>query len=164
MPESDIIYKDAQLKLKGIYDLKLMYKKIYEWLQDEGFEIKEKYYVERIKPFGKIIEFEWECQQSEGEYFKYQINLKCFVIGANQIEVEKDNEKLKLTKSELELTFNAKLIRNANNKWADDSFIKKLYEEYFIKDEIEHQKIEVYKEVHDLMAEIKNFINLYHFE
>ena len=118
----------------------------------------------RVKPFGKILEFEWGCKQDEGQYFRYEMSMKCFIIGANEVEVEKDGEKLKLTKSEIELTFNANLILNAHDKWSDDGFFKKLYEKYFIQDEIDHQKIELYKEIHDLMGEVKNFINLYHFE
>ena len=164
MSESNTIYDGAKLKFKGVYDLPLMYKKIYEWLQDEGFNINEKYYIEHVKPFGKIIEFEWECKQDEGEYFRYEMSMKCFIIGANDVETEKDGEKFKLTKSEIELTFNANLITNAHDRFGDDTFVKKMYEKYFIEDEIEHQKIELYTEVHDLMGEVKNFINLYHFE
>ena len=168
MPKEDSIIVDSKVKYKGTFDLKLLYKKIREWLLREGYsdpcEGGEKKYSERVKPGGKQIEFVWEAKKGEeAGYFDLNIKLSFFLNALNEVEIEKDGKKIKLDNGEIEVVFNSALVRNANDKWDEGGFMFKIYERYIIGDKIEHFKIELYKDSNKLIDEVKNFFSLYRF-
>lgn len=168
MPKEDSIIKDSKVKYKGIIDLKLIYKKLREWLMREGYSDPcnegEKKYSERIKPTGKQMEIVWESKKKEEVgYFTLQIKIEFFINNLNEVEVEKDGRKIKLDSGEFEVKFSSNLIRNADGKWDEDSFMFKIYERFIIKDKIDQFKIVLYKDTNKLIDEVKNFFNLYRF-
>ncbi len=168
MSKEDVIIKEIKIKYKGIFDLSLLYKKLREWLMDTGFsdpiEDGEKKYGERIKPNGKQIEIVWETSKKAEDYFKLKIDIRFFINGLTEAEVEREGKKIKLDNCELEMVFVSTLIRDADNKWEHDHpFMFKLYEKYIIKHKIEEFKIELYKATNRYVDEVKNFLNLYRF-
>lgn len=163
MSKLEEVYPSGKYKWKGSVDLKVLYKKIYEWLKDEEYVVYEKSYGVRLKPNGKQLEIVWEATKDESPYFLKRISLEFFGIGLNDVEVERDGKNLKLQKGELEVGFKAELVLNASDDWKE-GFVHTLYEKYMIDEKIEEEKIELYKDLHDLVAEIKTFLALYHFE
>ncbi len=167
MAKEDGIFNDSKIKYKGIADLSLFYNKLREWLMDLKYsdpkdtEIK---YSEKIKPSGKTIEVLWEVSKSEqAEYFKIKIGIKMYLVNINEAETEINGRKIKLDNGDFEIKLSSSLIRNANNKWDENSMMFKIYERYIIPRMIEHYKIETYKDSVKIMDEIKNFFNLYRF-
>lgn len=168
MPKEDTIISGAKVKYKGTFDLGLLYKNLRDWFMRVDFadpcESGEKKYSERVKPGGKQIEVVWETKKKwEGGYFSLQINISFFITGLNEVEVEREGKKIKLDNADIEIVFNSSLVRNADKKWNEDSFMFKFYERYIIPDKIEHFKIELYKNTNALIDEVKNFFNLYRF-
>ena len=57
MAERDPIISGAKVKYTGAFDAQLLYRKMQEWVKRAKFPLpKEVRYVERVKPFGKIID------------------------------------------------------------------------------------------------------------
>ena len=166
MPEKDVIIAESKVKYIGVFDLLLLYKKLQRWIKERRFaEVKEVKYVERIKPFGKILDLVWETSRSEvGEYLSLELEVKILAVGINDVEVDTPSGKLKLNKAELEITFSSALVRNNKKEWADTSLLKRIYEKYIIVNQIEHFKIELYKDTEKLVDETKNFLALYRFK
>lgn len=169
MVKEESIIRDSKVKYKGNFDLKLIYKKLREWLMREGYsdpcEGGEKKYGERVKPKGKQVEIVWEAtKKEEAGYFIRSIKLSFFINELVEVEVEKDGRKIKLDSGEIEIGFNSSLLRNAGSPaWDEHSLMFRFYERFIIADKIEAFKIEVYKDTNKLMDEVKNFLNLYKF-
>ncbi len=163
MSTTEVVYPSGKFKWKGTVDLKLLYVKIHDWLAEEEYSISEKSYGERIKPFGKQIEIIWEATKNEGSYFRKNISLEFFGIGFNDVEVERDGKSLKLQKGELEIGFKAEIVLNASDDWRKGA-MHTLYAKYLINEQIDEEMIALYTDTHDLIAELKTFLALYHFE
>ena len=167
MADFDPIIKDSHVKYSGVFDAQLLYKKMDEWVKRAKFgKIREVKYVERVKPFGKIIDFSWECNKSElGGYIGIELKIKFLIVGLTEVEVDQGGSKLKLNKADLDVTFSSELIRNAdkNAGWNDKSVLRKLYERFIVKNQIEHFKIGLYKDTEKIIDETKNFLALYRF-
>ncbi len=169
MPKEDSIISDSKIKYKGNFDLKLLYKKLREWLLREEYSDPcsdggEKKYAERVKPGGKQVEIVWNTSKGEeGGYFSLQIKIEFFINNLNEIDADRNGRKIKLDSGEAEVKFSSILVRNADKKWNEKSLMFKIYERYIIRDKIEHFKIELYKDTNKLIDEVKNFFNLYRF-
>jgi len=167
MPKEEAIISDAKVKYKGPFDFLLLYKKLKEWFLREGYGDafkNEKKYAEKIKPNGKNIEIVWEMsRKEEQDYFEVKINISFFAVNLTEVEVEKNGKRIKLSNAEIEIKFDSKLVRNANNKWDENSLMFKFYEKYFAQDRIEFFRIECYQDTQNLIDETKNFFNLYRF-
>ncbi len=165
MPKEENIFRDSKVKYRGIFDVSLLYKKLREWYMREGYDDpKEIKYVEKIKPEGKQIEIAWETDKiEEAGYFKLVQEIKFYVTRLSEIDVERDGQKIKLDKCDIELAFSSKVVANADEKWKEYSFMFKMYERYIIKYRLEELKIDVYKDTSKIMEEVKNFLNLYKF-
>ena len=165
MPDKDPIIKEGKVKYSGPFDLELLYKKLQEWIRRARFKPpQEKRYVERVKPFGKIVDIAWETSKAQlDEYLKMELEVRFLIVGLSDIEVDQGGKKVKLQKADLEITFSSALVRNAKSEWTDKSVMRKLYERYIIPDKVEYYKIELYKDTEKVMDETKNFLALYRF-
>lgn len=162
--DEEYVAKDVKIKWKGNFEMELVYKKIKQWFDSRGYSnFKELKYIERVKPNGKQLEIAWEAKKEVSDYFVNCIQLTFLVIGLNSVEVEKDGKKIKMHNAEIEMVFNAFLIKNANKKFTEETFMKKLYESYIIKDRIEEYKIEIYDNIYGLVNEVKLMLELYEF-
>ncbi len=162
MTKTEEIYPKAKFKWKGTCDLKLLYSKIKTWIEEEEYAVSEKSYGERVKPNGKQLEIVWEARKEEGSYFQKKIFLEIFGIGISEVEVEREGKRLKLHSGELEISLHAEITLNASDDW-HDGFVHTLYQDYIIKEKIDEEKINLYKDVHNFMDEVKAFLSLYSF-
>ena len=160
MSEKEGIYK-LKLKWKGVYDLKALYSNLKEWLEVEDFKWSEKNYVEKIKPKGKQVEINWEGVRAKDDYYTHIIKLTFFGISVEPHEMEKDGKMVKVNKGELELHFEAYIIRNPKDKWREGSLIKFLYDRYVMYDIYEENKIKLYSDVTSLIDEAKLLLTMY---
>ncbi len=166
MADKDPILDGVKVRYTGVFDATLLYKRLAEWIKKEKFkEPKEVRYVERVKPIGKIIDIVWTSSREELDgYILMELDLKIFIVGMNDVELDRPNGKLKLNKADLEISFTATLIRNAKNEWNDKSLFKRFYEKYFIAQSIESFKIKLYRDTEKIIDETKNFLALYSFK
>lgn len=165
MSDRDVIVGESSVKYSGVFDMPLLYRRIQEWLTRMRFSApKEVKYVERIKPFGKVIDFVWKTSKKElDDYVKLEMEIKFLIIGLQEVEVDSPNGKLKLNKGEVQINFSSAMVRNDKGDWADDSMFRKIYERYIIADNIERLKIDLYKNTEAVVDETKNFLALYRF-
>lgn len=162
MAKTDEIYPKAKFKWKGTCDLKLLYRNIKTWLEEEEYAVSEKSYGERVKPNGKQLEIVWEAGKEEGSYFAKKIYLEIFGLGISDVEVEREGKRLKLHSAELEISLRAEITLNASDEW-HDGLAHTIYQDYIVKEKIDEEKINLYGDVHNLMDEIKAFLSLYSF-
>jgi len=158
----------AKIKWKGSFDFAVLYRKLKDWLNAESYpDPTEDFYGERIKPTGKKnIEIVWSASKDEEDYFKHQVKVVFYGTDISDKEVVKDGKKLELKDGTIEMKISSTLIIDANEKFGkgpNEPYKQKIYERYFVADNIEKNKIELYEKTLDLIEETKNFLNMYQF-
>ncbi len=165
MPKEESIV-DTKLKHRGVFDLELLYNKLRNWLLNEDYSDPvtsgEKKYAEKVKPNGKQIEIVWESSKEKEEgFFLIKIKISFYVIGLNEIEVERDGKMIKLDKAEVDMKFSSSVTINAKEKFDESGLMYKIYKRYMIREKIEEIKIECYKDTNNLISEVKSFLSMY---
>ncbi len=165
MPDQIIVVPAVKLKWKGIFDFEGLYKKMKFWLEFQGYgderkNFREEKYVEQVKPTGKIYEIVWKGEKNISDYFSFIIKITFLGLNIEQVETQKEGKKVKMSKGEIEIKFTAILVKNRQNKWKPDSFIKKIYENFISRDRIEEYKIDIYKKLYELHDEVKAYLDL----
>ena len=165
MSEKEYIIKDLKLRYVGIFDFADLYKKMKGWLEFNGYgdalkNFKEEKYVERVKPDGKQIEIAWVGKREVSDYFNNIIEVTFFVIGLQKVDVEEDGKKIGTNKGDIELKFNAYLVKDSKNKFHDRPFVRRIYEKYLIKDAIEQYKIDLYTKANGFYDEVRSYLNI----
>ena len=153
------------IKDKGIFDMSELYILIKEWLSWEGFgdekqTFQEEAYVERIKGDSKQIEIKWRAEKFLGPYISHVINITFNIVGMQDIEIEIDGKKIGTNKLDLALRIDAEIITDRQEKFKKKKFLKKLYENYIIKERISASKGLLNSKAYTLADEIKGYLEL----
>ncbi len=168
MPKKETIFKEAEIKIKkAVFPLKELYQHMKDWFDDEGFDVTEKKYQEKIKPSGREIEIKWECTKEIDEYSMYVIKLTYKTIGINDIKIKQEGQDVKMQTGELSVKVTAELVLDYNEKWEQHPFVKLLqsfYEKYLYAGTITTMKNELWDKAWKCHKEIKSYLNLYKYE
>ncbi len=162
MAEKDTIYT-GKVQDKAIFDFSELYSFCYKWLVDENYDVTEGKYQEKVNPNGKEVEIEWEALKEITDYFRFKISVNWRIIGLKDVEVEKDNAKIKLNKGNLEIKVKAVLEKDYESRWEKNAFfnfLRGIYDKYIIKSRIEHYEEKLFSEADEFLAEIKSFLSL----
>ena len=163
MPELDKLIK-TKIKHSGVFDFKELYRILYEWFMDKGYDFNEKGYKEVVGAGGaKEIELEWECVRKVSDYFRFNIKAKWHIIGMTTVEVEIDGEKKKMNKGQFELAVECALIKDYEDRWANKPFFKFLrtfYDKYLIKEKTDQFEGRLIGEMDEFVGQCKSFLAL----
>jgi len=160
------LLEGEKITYDGVFDLRELYKHLYEWLTWRKFDVAEKKYKEKVKATGKDISIKWEATKDLDEYSSFTIEMNANLIGLNDVEVQKESAKVKMQKGEISIDVSASLITDKMEIWQSKpafSFLQKFYEKYLYKGSIDKMKAELWKTGWDFYNEVKAFLNLYRF-
>ncbi len=163
MAELDKLFS-TKIKHKGIFDFKELYRVLYEWLLNEGYDVNEKGYKEVVGAGGaKELEIEWIAYRKVSDYFRYQFKIRWIILGMTDVEVEIDGVKQKMNKGQVELTVSSILEKDYESRWENRAFFKflrTLYDRYLIPARIESYEGTLLTEMDEFIAQIKAFLTM----
>jgi hypothetical protein len=163
MVEKDPIIKE-KIKYSGLGDLKSAYKYAREWLENEGFNLIEDSYSEKISGSSKEIEIEWTAARKMTDYFKVTLKLKWRILGMSDVEVEIDGRKKNMNKfSDFSIEIKGVLEKDYSNKWegsAMNKFFKDVYNKYVIPQRTDEKEGQVVGTVQSFKEEMKAYLEL----
>ncbi len=160
MAEKDQVFS-GKTKYTGIWDFEGVYRFVYDWFIDKGYKIIEKGYTEKIKPGGKEIEIHWDAKRKISDYFRFVIKSDWLILGMSEVEVQKENAKVKMNKGYIEIKFTAVLEKDYEHRWENSSFLKFLrgvYDRYIIKSRIEAYENKLLDETDEVIAQFKSYL------
>ena len=161
MVEKDNLFA-SKVKHKGIFDFKELYRILYEWFKEEGYEVGESTYKESVGAGGaKQIEIKWVAFRKVSDYFKFVIKTDWLIMGMTDVEVEIDGVKQKMNKAQLELSIKTILEKDYESRWETNPFMKfmrTLYDRYLIPARIENYEGKLLSEMDEYIAQIKSFL------
>jgi len=161
--EKDRLF-ETKIKNKGVFDFKGVYKVLYEWLVDQGYDVNEKGYKENIGAGGaKEIEIEWRAFRKISDYFRDVLELRWQILGMTNVEVEIDGVKQKMNKGQFEIRIKSVLEKDYESRWENKPFFKflrTLYDKYLIPARIEQYEGKLLAEMDELVAQCKAYLSL----
>lgn len=153
------------IRYKGVFDFEGLYRMMHAWIINKRFLFHEKLYKDKVyTPFGNELEIEWEAEKKVTEYIKQHIAIKFHLWDFAEVEVIKDGKKVKMTKSRMEIKFDATLEFDYMKKFEKGGkFAEKLgkfYQEKIIYWEwrIKYANPLAYQ-IYDLHNKVKTFLN-----
>jgi hypothetical protein len=162
MSEKDKIC-EAKVKHDGIFDYKEVYRFLYAWLTDFEYFMEERNYTEKVKPEGKEVEIHWIARRKISDYFRFVLKVDWLILGMTNIEVMKDNLKVKANKGVLEIKVTGFLEKDYENRWENTSFLRFLrgvYDRFVIRGRIEDYEDKLCEELDEFVAQAKAFLAL----
>ena len=163
MPELDPLIK-TKVKHTGTFDFKELYRILFEWFIDHDYDFNEKSYKEVVGAGGaKDLEIEWDCVRKVSDYFKFEIVTKWQIFGMTAVEVEIDGVKQKMNKGQLIIEIKSVVIKDYEDRWANQPFFKFLrtfYDKYLIRERVEQYEKKLILEMEEYVAESKSFMAL----
>ena len=163
MPEKDNLF-ETKVKQKGIFDFKEVYRILYEWLVDHGYDVNEKSYKESVGAGGlKEVEIEWDATRKVSDYFKFNLKADWHITAMTNVETEIDGIKKSMNKGDFEVKFKSVLIKDYEERWTTSPFIKfirGIYDKYIIRERVEQYEGKLIEEMEQLVAECKAFLSL----
>jgi hypothetical protein len=162
MAQKEQVYKEKITQI-GYWDYGEVYAMLYNWLKDNGYNISEDSYKEKLSSNGKEILIEWKAGKKVTDYFKYNITLSWHILGMKDAEVEIDGKKTKTNKGELEVTFRGTIIKDYESQWESKiiwKFLRGMYEQYIIKKTIDEYSGDLEDDVKDMISDLKSFLRI----
>lgn len=166
MAERDYIVDKLSLTYEGLFSVKDLYKMIDEWFRWKGYDKREKKNIEIINPEGKYIELVLEPWKKVTDYAKNVIGIRIQMFDIKEVEVEKDNTKIKLNQGKVHFVFDGILETDYEARWEGKPifyFLRTVFDKYFYKPFTQGFQAGVAADVKDLHGQIKAFLNLYRF-
>jgi len=164
MAEQDKVFSTLT-KYSGIFSFKDFYKFCYDWLKDEtGLAVfSEKKYKEQLSGDAKKIEIAWIGERELTDYFKLKIEVNFLVIGLTEIEITKDNKKIKTNKGSVEMKIAGSLVRDYKGKFektAFQKFLRGVYEKLVIPSRVDEFQEKVVIECNKFLEQAKAYLDL----
>lgn len=160
MAEKDTIYK-GKVKQTGVFNFKELYSFVYDYLIEDGYDLTEKTYSEKVTGDSKMIEIKWEANKKVSDYFKFQIKLDWQIIGMKEVDVDREGKKVKTNSGSIEIKFSGVLIKDYENRWEDNpvyKFLRGVYDRYIIRNRIEQFEQKLIGEIIDTLNQCKSFL------
>jgi len=162
MGEKSEVLKEA-IKHKGFFTYSEVYNFCYNWIKDEGYNVSEKKYEEKISSFGKEILIEWEAKKKISDYFRNIISMKWHILGMNDAEVEINGKKEKTNKGEVKITIAAELESDYEKSWEKNpwwKFLRGTYDKYIIRTTKEAYEDRLQSKAESYVENVKSFLRL----
>ncbi len=162
MSEKDTIFS-GKIKQAGLFSFKDLYSFMFEWLEEDGYNVIEKGYSEKIAGDSKDIEIKWEAKKKVSDYFRFVIKLDWRILGMKSIEAQKGDKKVKTNTGVLEIKFTGTLEKDYDGQWETNAFMKFLrgiYDRYIIRSRIQDYEGKLFGETQELIDQCKAFLVL----
>lgn len=160
MAEKDTIIK-GKLKQSGIFNFNEFYEFAYHWLMEEGYDVNEKKYSEKVEGDAKKIEISWEGSKKVSDYFKYILGVEWQILGLKKTEVMREGKKIKTNTGQIEMRFKAVIVKDYESRWEDNpifKFLRGVYDRYIIRSRIDEYEDKVVEDLDELIAQCKSFL------
>jgi hypothetical protein len=162
MPEKNQIFSQ-KIKQKGFWNFTDLYNFCYMWLKDEGYNVSENEYTEKLVGNGKELVIKWEAKKKVSDYFLNMIEVKWRILGMQDAEVEKEGKKEKTNKGEVGFEITGTLLRDWEERWERNpsyKFFRGIYDKYIIKSTTEQYEDRLEAKCVSFVEQIKAFLQI----
>lgn len=167
MSEKKLVVDQMKLTYSGLFDLNGLYKVIDSWFYEKGYDKWELKNYEQVLPTGKDVEIELLPWKKTTDYFKNIIRIRMRCTSVKDVEVEKEDVKVKINQGYVQMIFDAYLESDYDNFWEDKPFlffIRTLFDKIIFRSYFERHEKWLVNDLYDIHSRIQRFLNLYRYE
>jgi len=161
--EKDTIFSSS-MSYGGIFSFSDFYQFCYDWLGEEtGLDISEDKYAEKLVGDSKDIDIEWTGVKKVTDYFKFEVGVVFQIRGLAEVEMQKDDKKIKTNKGKVKVKVKGNLIRDYDGKFeknAFQKFLRSIYEKWIIKSRIDQFEGKLFEDCDGFLGQAKAFLAL----
>ena len=164
MSEPEMIVVGTRISYEGIFSLDGLYQAIYKWMIDRNYDRDDKVHTESIKPDGKHIDIELECDRSIDDYTKYLIRVRIFASHIKDVTVEMDGRKQRLNEGKVMVILDSWVKTDWQDRMESKPvyhIIRSMYNKYIFKGEQGPHQKKLKEETVHLQHTIGNYLNLW---
>jgi len=144
------------IEKKGLFDYYSLYNLISEWYSSHKYDFNEVEFSTKTKPQGKEYTIEYEGSRKVTDYIKFYIVTRIEISGAKTLNIKTTKQQ----KGHVKVFLKAYYEKDYKDKWKYFPFIRKIYENYIIKEKILKYEGKLWSEANNLIDEIKKSLNL----
>ena len=153
------------IKFEGVFDWPGLYKLMFDWMEERGFETHDKTYKHSAGPLGPEEEHIIYGESKETEYVMFKISLDVHTWKVQKAEVMKDGKKQKLNTALIRIRISPEIIYDYQGKFEETSFLEKVREFYhkhvFIEEDMGLIQDKLYYMTYKFHEAIKEYLGLY---
>ncbi len=154
------IFRDAQLKVNGIFDLFRVREAIAGAISARKYFMFEKANSVREMPEGKEYEMEFAAFKKVDDYVKFSITVKFLIQNFNEVE----SEGKILGSGIATISFTSEMEKDWKKRFGGTGFknlVREVYEKYVVPEKLLKREVELYNEAKDIMNEAKSVLEMY---
>jgi hypothetical protein len=163
MVEKETVFS-SKVKYGGIFPFSDFYQFCYNWMVDEeGYEVAETKYTEKIKGDGKDVKYEWVATKKITDYIKFEIKINVEIIALKKVEVMQGNAKVKTNDGTIEIKVKGTMLRDYEGKFetnAFQKFLRSIYEKWIIVATINQFEEKLVTTCDEFLAQAKSYLDL----
>lgn len=166
MPERRIVVDELKLEYEGLFDVKEFFNLIENFFFDRKYDKREIKNVESVTPNGKNIEVVLMPWKTISDYAKYEIKLRIWIKNMKNVDVVKDDTKLKLQQGKIIIILDGYLTTDVEGRWESKPwffFLRTIFDKYIYRPHTSKWEEGVIQHVKELHTELKSFLNLQRF-
>ncbi len=166
MPERRIVVDELRLEYEGLFDVKEFFRLIENFFYDRKYDKREIKNIEQVTPSGKNIEVVLMPWRTISDYAKYEIKLRIWIKGMKNVDVVKDDTKLKLQQGKIIMIIDGYLTTDVEGHWEGKPFfffLRTIFDKYIFRLYTSKWEAGLVEHVKELHTEIKSFLNLQRF-
>lgn len=163
MSQKKVIIDAAKIKQESVFNTSELYKSMFVWFANYGYDFAEEEYHEKDNGKNKDIKFYWVAEKKIDRYIKWALEINVMILGMESVEIERNGLKLKTNKCSIEFKVNASLVKDYDNAWSKGfmAFLRKIYDQVVARQRYVRMEDELIRETNKFIDEVKAFLNLY---
>ncbi len=175
-PEPFQIFKTS-IKFKEVFDLQGLYTLMHALLTERGWvdpdanspDMHEVSYLEKVSSTGAkthMIVWQFHKMPEKSKFFKWLLKININTSDIMTVEVMSQGRKVKANKGGVDITIDAKMQIDYMAVWANHPFLalfKQWFEKKIYKAEINRMKGDLFNEMTEFQARIKQYLELKQF-
>jgi hypothetical protein len=166
MVEKRPVIEHEQVVYEGIFNLKEVYRLLYDWMSDKGYVPVEKRVHESVTKAGKHVEVELEPFKKYTDYAKSVIRIHVTAHGLTDVEATVDGRKRKMQKGSVRVTFDSWLETDYEQRWETQPVfyvLRTMFEKYVYTPFLSGFITSVRDDTLHLKEQVKAYLNIERF-
>lgn len=155
----------AMIKYRGIFDCEGLFRKIYDWLLHQDYEVYEKKYKHKVPdPRGAEDEITLSGWRRVNGYVKFKLDVDFHLWDMKYVDVIRNGIKKKLVQARIKILLHPTVELDYSNRFSGNKFLVGLqdfYNKYIIRGDIQNVwEDELWYRTLKLHRVIKDFLDM----
>ncbi|MBU0666382.1 MAG: hypothetical protein ABIC91_00485 [Nanoarchaeota archaeon] len=163
MAEIKTLVEGKLLKYEGLVNVKELYSVIDKWFEKHRYDKAERRNYEQVFKDCKLIEMELHPYKKISDYAKFEFKIDIVLSDLTEVEVERNNVKMKLWKGKVEIKFTAYFITDYEDSWETKPFyyfVRTLTDKFIYRSYNKKMEVHLIDECQEIFDEVRSFLNM----